>query len=52
MVTSKDMRWAWCGAHETEMRNVCRVLIRICEELRPHQSSEEGWEFNNKVDVD
>lgn len=45
------MRWAWHGAHVTEMRNACRVLIRK-HEMRPHGSSEEGREFNNKVDVD
>jgi len=52
MVTSRDMGWALRGAHDTGMRNTCRVLIRKCEEMRPHGSSEEGCEFNNKVFVD
>jgi len=50
MVRSRDIRWAWCGARDRwEMR---AVFIRKCEEMRPHGSSEEGWEFNNRVDVD
>jgi hypothetical protein len=46
------MRWTWHGAHGTEMKNACKVLIRKREEMRPHGSSEKVWQFNNKVDVD